>query len=58
LIAINQNDLPGDIRGEIFNAYLSFELIEQGYGDWSMANQDYEKLLALGSEYKRFVDSQ
>lgn len=47
------------LSDEVISAILlvgeDFNDLEYGYRDWSMVNQDYEKLLALGSEYKRFV---
>lgn len=49
-------ELSDDIRGNIFQIYLDLDCVEQGYGDWSIIQQDYEDLLAAGNSYKKWID--
>ena len=50
------DNLSDDVRGSIFQIYLDLDCVEQGYGDWSIVQQDYEELLAVGSNYKEWLN--
>jgi hypothetical protein len=50
------NSLSDDVRGNIFQIYLDLDCVEQGYGDWSIIQQDYKELLAAGNSYKKWIN--
>jgi len=54
-LAQNHDELSDDLRGKIFQIYLDLDCVEQGYSDWSIIQQDYEELLAVGSSYKEWI---
>jgi hypothetical protein len=54
-LALDYDRLPNDIRGIIYQMDCDLDYVEQGYGDWSIIQQDYNELLAAGSDYKQLV---
>lgn len=50
------NSLPDDVWGNISQIYLDLDVVEQGYGDWSIILQDYKELLAAGDSYKEWIN--
>lgn len=50
------NSLSDDVRGNIVRIHLDLDCVEQGYGDWSIIQQDYEELLAAGNSYKEWIN--
>lgn len=46
-------NLSDDIRGNIVQIDIDLDYVEQGYGDWSIIQQDYKELLAAGNNYKQ-----
>lgn len=49
-------EISDDLRGYIFQIDCDLDCVEQGYGDWLIIQKDYEELLAVGSDYKIWVD--
>ncbi|GBE91758.1 hypothetical protein NCWK1_1485 [Nostoc cycadae WK-1] len=35
---------------------MDFDYVEQGYGDWSVIQQDYEQLIATSYDYQQWTD--
>lgn len=54
-LVCDHNHLPEEVRGNISQIYYDLDCVEQGYGDWSMIQQDYDELLAAGSDFKQFI---
>jgi hypothetical protein len=50
--------LPDDIRGNIYQIDNDLDYVEQGYGDWSIIERDYDKLLATANDYKQLIHFQ
>ena len=48
--------LSDDIRGNIVQIDIDLDYVEQGYGDWSIIQQDYRELLAAGNSHKQWID--
>lgn len=47
-----------ELRGAIYQIDLDLDYVEQGYGDWSVIQQDYEELLATSRDYQQWIDFQ
>ena len=35
---------------------IDLDYVEEGYGNWSIIQQDYQELLAAGNRYKQWID--
>ncbi|MBD2742298.1 hypothetical protein [Coleofasciculus sp. FACHB-1120] len=55
-LAQEHDNLSDDVRGSIFQICLDLDCVEQGYGDWSVIQQDYEELLGVGNNYKEWIN--
>ncbi|OCQ97141.1 hypothetical protein BCD64_16300 [Nostoc sp. MBR 210] len=44
------------LRGAIYQIDMDLDYVEQGYGDWSVIQQDYEELLATSCDYQQWLD--
>jgi hypothetical protein len=47
--------LPDDLRGSMYQIDCDLDYVEQGYGDWSIIQRDYDDLLATASDYKQLI---
>jgi hypothetical protein len=47
--------LPDDIRGSMYQIDCDLDYVEQGYGDWSIIERDYDELLATANDYKQLI---
>lgn len=52
----DQENLSDAVRGNIFQIDIDLDYVEQGYGDWSIIQQDYRKLLSVGNRYKQWIN--
>ena len=50
--------LPDDIRGSMYQIDCDLDYVEQGYGDWSIIERDYDELLAIANDYKQLIHFQ
>lgn len=50
------DNLSDDIQGGIYQIDCDLDYVEQGYGDWSVIQQDYEEFLTAGRDYKQWID--
>ena len=50
--------LPDDIRGSMYQIDCDLDYVEQGYGDWSIIERDYDELLATANDYKQLIHFQ
>ena len=55
-LVLEHDELSNDIRGDIFQIYQYLDCVEQGYGNWSIIQLDYEELLAVGNSYKEWIN--
>jgi len=50
------NSPSDELRGAIYQIDLDLDYVEQGYGDWSVIQQDYEELLATSCDYQQWIN--
>lgn len=47
--------LPDDIRSSMYQIDCDLDYVEQGYGDWSIIERDYDEILATANDYKQLI---
>lgn len=53
---VMQHDcLSEDIRSNVYQIDCDLDYVEQGYGDWSIIERDYNELLATANNYKQLI---
>jgi hypothetical protein len=45
-----------DLKGYVYQIFLDLDWLEREVGDWSVIQQDYEDLLAIGIDYRDWID--
>ncbi|MBD2498677.1 hypothetical protein [Nostoc sp. FACHB-280] len=53
---IVDNSSCDKLRGAIYQIDLDLDYVEQGYGDWSLIQQDYKELFAISYDYQQWID--
>lgn len=53
----DSDSISEELKGAIYQIDIDIDYVEQGYGDWSVIQQDYEELLVTGRDYQQFIDS-
>ncbi|WP_187308079.1 hypothetical protein [Nostoc cycadae] len=53
---IFDNSPSEELRRAIYQIDMDFDYVEQGYGDWSVIQQDYEQLIATSYDYQQWTD--
>lgn len=51
------DDLPEEIRSNIFQVYCTMDYVDEGYMEWSIIQQNYEQLLSAGNQYKALLNN-
>lgn len=49
-------DISDDLKTHIYEIDCDLDWLESREGDWSVVQQDYEELLAIGNDYGSWVD--
>ena len=47
-----EHELSDELRGNLFQIYCDLDYVEEGYGDWSILEEDYSNLLVVGQKYQ------
>lgn len=56
LYRLVDTDISDDLKAHIYEIDCDLDWLESGEGDWSVVQQDYEELLAIGNDYRSWVD--
>lgn len=52
----DHDNLSEAVRGNIYQMDFDLDYVQQGYGDWSIIQQDYKELLEAGNSYEQWID--
>lgn len=57
LLIRRYDDISKELQGYIVRINCDLDCVEQGYGDWSIIQNDYEELLLIGRDFKIWIDA-
>ncbi|AUT00296.1 hypothetical protein CLI64_07810 [Nostoc sp. CENA543] len=54
-LIFDSDSISDELRTAIYQLDIDLDYVEQGYGDWSVIEQDYEKLLTTSLDYQQWL---
>ncbi len=55
LYQLTHDEISDDLKSYIYLIDCDLDFVEEGYGDWSVIQADYEEFLTVGNEYREWI---